>query len=182
MQTHRRDAAHAADSPTSPEHDDFRADEATEAQAAGAEQRIAELEQALLQVRDEQLRERAELDNQRKRLARDVDQARRFANERLLNELLPVIDNLERGIEAAGDVQALREGTELTLRQLLKVVEDHGLIAVDPAGQPFNPEHHQAVGMAESAEHPSNTVISVMQKGYLLNGRLLRPALVMVAS
>ena len=145
-------------------------------------QRIAELEQALLQVRDDQLRERAELDNQRKRLARDVDQARRFANERLLGELLPVIDSLERGLQAAGEAQAFREGVELTLKQLLKVAEDHGLKPVDPAGQGFDPEQHQAVGMVDSAEHPGNTVVQVMQKGYLLNGRLLRPALVMVAS
>jgi molecular chaperone GrpE len=146
-------------------------------------QRIADLEQALLQVRDEQLRERAELDNQRKRLARDLEQARRFANERLLGELLPVLDNLERGIGAAGaEAEQLREGMELTLRQLLKVVEDHGLTSVDPLGQPFDPEQHQAVGMQESGEWPSNTVVAVMQKGYLLNGRLLRPAMVMVAS
>jgi len=147
-----------------------------------AEQKIAELEAALLAVRDEQLRERAELENQRKRLVRDVEQARRFANERLLNELLPVLDNLERGIAAAGtDFDKLREGVELTLKQLLKVVEDHGLTVVDATGQPFNPEQHQAVSMVESAEHPSNTVVQSMQKGYLLHGRLLRPALVVVA-
>ena len=150
--------------------------------AAEPEQRIAELEQALLQVREEQLRERAELDNQRKRLARDVEQARRFANERLLGELLPVIDNLDRGLQAAGDSGALREGVELTLKQLLKVVDDHGLVAVDPTGKPFDPEQQQAVGMVDSAEHGSRTVVQTMQKGYLLNGRLLRPAMVLVAN
>jgi molecular chaperone GrpE len=170
MQTHQNDAAEPADS-LGPDDGDF-----------DPGQRIVELEQALLQVREDQLRERAELDNQRKRLQRDVEQARRFANERLLGELLPVLDNLERGLEAAGEGGSLREGVELTLKQLLKVVEDHGLTVVDPTGQPFNPEQHQAVGMVDSAEHAANTVVRAMQKGYLLNGRLLRPALVMVAS
>lgn len=147
-----------------------------------AEHRIAQLEAALLQVREEQLRERADLDNQRKRLARDVETARKFANERLLNELLPVLDNLERGLEASGtDFERLREGVELTLRQFQKVMEDHGLIPVPGAGHPFNPEHHQAVSVAEGTEHAADTVVNAMQKGYLLNGRLLRPALVVVA-
>lgn len=172
MHTNPRDDANA---------DNARGDEET-GREFDAEQRIAELEQALLQVRDDQLRERAELDNQRKRLNRDVEQARRFANERLLGELLPVIDNLERAIDAAGDASSLREGIELTLKQLQKVIEDHGLLVIDPIGQPFDPEQQQAVSMVESAEHASNTVVRVMQKGYLLNGRLLRPALVMVAS
>lgn len=144
--------------------------------------RIAELEAALLALRDEQLRERADLDNQRKRMARELDQARRFANERLLGELLPVLDNLERGLEAGGsDLNSLREGVELTLRQFQKVVEDHGLVPVPGAGHPFNPDHHQAVSVAEGSEHPADTVVSAMQRGYLLNGRLLRPALVVVA-
>lgn len=147
------------------------------------EQKIAELEAALLQVRDEQLRERAELDNQRKRLARDVDQARKFANERLLEAMLPVLDNLERGLEASGtDYGLLREGVELTLKQFRKVVEDHGLTAVEGQGAAFNPDHHQAVSMTPASDqHPVDTVVSAMQKGYLLNGRLLRPALVVVA-
>jgi molecular chaperone GrpE len=170
MQTHENDAAEPAESP-GPDDADF-----------DPGQRIVELEHALLQVREDQLRERAELDNQRKRLQRDVEQARRFANERLLGELLPVLDNLERGLEAAGEGGSLREGVELTLKQLTKVVEDHGLTVVDPTGQPFNPDQHQAVGMVDSADHASNTVVRSMQKGYLLNGRLLRPALVLVAS
>lgn len=147
---------------------------------AGA--RVAELEAALLAVRDAQLRERAELENQRKRLVRDVEQARKFANERLLNELLPVIDSLERGLEAAGtETGPLRDGMELTLRQLRKVSEDNGLELVDPVGKPFNPEHHQAMSMVPATGQPEDTVVQVMQKGYLLNGRLLRPALVVIA-
>lgn len=136
----------------------------------------------LTQLREDSLRERAELENQRKRMARELDMARRFANERLLSELLPVIDSLEAGLAVPGDTAAhLREGMELTLRQLLKVAGDNGLIAVDPVGQPFNPEHHQAMSMVEAADHAPGNVVQVYQKGWLLNDRLLRPALVVVA-
>ena len=145
----------------------------------------AQLEAAqgeLTRLREDSLRERAELDNQRKRLARDLDMARKFANERLLGDLLPVIDSLEAGLNVPGDTaQHLRDGMELTLRQLLKVATDNGLVAVDPAGQPFNPEHHQAMSMVESPEHAPGHVVQVYQKGWLLNDRLLRPALVVVA-
>ncbi|QDH69990.1 nucleotide exchange factor GrpE [Marilutibacter alkalisoli] len=136
----------------------------------------------LAALREEVLREHAELDNQRKRMARELDTARKFANERLLGELLPVIDSLEAGLKVESDTAAhLREGMELTLKQLLKVAGDNGLMAVDPAGQPFNPDHHQAMSMVESAGHPPGHVVQVYQKGWLLNDRLLRPALVVVA-
>ena len=144
--------------------------------------RAAELEAELARLREEALRERADLDNQRKRLERERDSARRFANERLLADLLPVIDSLEAGLGAAGsDASALREGMELTLRQLLKVTADNGLVPVDPVGQPFNPEHHQAMSMVPSADHAPGHVVQVYQKGWLLNDRLLRPALVVVS-
>jgi molecular chaperone GrpE len=136
----------------------------------------------LKQLREESLRERAELENQRKRMARDIDMARKFANERLLGALLPVIDSLEAGLSVQADTaQHLREGMELTLKQLLKVAGDNGLVAVDPAGLPFDPEHHQAMSMVESATHAPGDVVQVYQKGWLLNDRLLRPALVVVA-
>lgn len=136
----------------------------------------------LTQLREDSLRERAELENQRKRMAREIDMARKFANERLLSELLPVIDSLEAGLAVQGDTAVhLREGMELTLRQLLKVAGDNGLIAVDPVGQPFNPEQHQAMSMVEAAGHAPGNVVQVYQKGWLLNDRLLRPALVVVA-
>ena len=160
--------------------------EAAEQAAADNEQSplAAELEavQAVLtKLREDTLRDRADLENQRKRLERERDMARKFANERLLSDLLPVIDSLEAGLVAAGDVTALRQGIELTLRQLLKVTADNGLVVVDPAGQPFNPEHHQAMSTVDSAEHPPGHVVQVYQKGWLLNDRLLRPALVVVA-
>lgn len=142
---------------------------------------IAALERDLAALREERLRERADLENQRKRLERERDMARKFANERLLGELLPVIDSLEAGLSAAADASALRQGIELTLKQLMKVTGDNGLVAVDPLGQPFNPEHHQAMSTVDSAEHAPGHVVQVYQKGWLLNERLLRPALVVVA-
>ena len=151
-----------------------------------AQARLAiELEEAraeLAALREESLRERADLENQRKRMAREVDTARRFANERLLAELLPVIDSLEAGLGTEGDTAAhLREGMALTLRQLLKVVADNGMTMVDPLGEAFNPDHHQAMSMVESDEHAPGHVVQVYQKGWLLNDRLLRPALVVVS-
>jgi molecular chaperone GrpE len=143
---------------------------------------VNEYETKIGEMRDLLLRERAEIENQRKRLARDVDQARKFANERLLSELLPVCDNLERGLAAdTADAKALREGMDLTLKALLKVAEANGLKAIDPLGQPFNPELHQAMSMVDGAGKAPNTVVAVMQKGYVLNDRLLRPALVAIA-
>lgn len=150
----------------------------TNPQAAELEALRAEV----TQLREESLRERADLDNQRKRLARDIEMARKFANERLLGDLLPVMDSLEAGLSVKGDTaQHLREGMELTLRQLLKVATDNGLVAVDPVGQPFNPEHHQAMSMVDSPDHAPGHVVQVYQKGWLLNDRLLRPALVTVS-
>jgi molecular chaperone GrpE len=145
-------------------------------------QKLAEYENKIGEMRDVLLRERAEIENQRKRLQRDLEQARKFANERLLGDLLPVFDNLEMGLAAdTADAAALRQGMELTLKALLKVGEGNGLKAVSPLGQPFNPEQHQAMTMVEATGAAPNTVVSVMQKGYVLNDRLLRPALVAIA-
>ncbi|MEI2455136.1 MULTISPECIES: nucleotide exchange factor GrpE [Lysobacter] len=149
---------------------------------AGEVPELDALRNELSKLREDSLRERAELDNQRKRVARDIEMARKFANERLLGELLPVIDSLEAGLAAAGeDSGALRQGMELTLRQLLKVAADNGLVAVDPTGQPFNPEHHQAMSLVPAPGVAPNHVVQVYQKGWLLNERLLRPALVVVS-
>lgn len=144
--------------------------------------RVEELEQQLGQVRDEQLRDRAELENQRRRLLREAEQARKFANEKLLGELLPVFDSLEAGLAANGEAGSLREGVELTLRQLTRVAEASGLQVVDPIGQTFDPERHQAMSMVSSDTHAPGAVVQVYQKGYVLNDRLLRPALVVVAA
>lgn len=143
---------------------------------------LAETEAKLVEMRDTVLRERAELENQRKRLQRDLDQARRFANEKLLADLLPVLDNLERGLAVEGaDYDGLRGGVELTQRELARIVEANGLKAVGAIGDAFNPEHHEAMAMVEDANHKPGRIVSVMQKGYVLNERLLRPALVSVS-
>lgn len=142
-------------------------------------QLMAEYEVKLGEMRELVLRERAELDNQRKRLQRDLEQARKFANEKLLGDLLPVIDNLERALAAdRSEAGGLRAGLELTLKELLRVVGQQGLMIVDPLGESFNPERHQAMSMIDSIGQASNTVVAVLQKGYVLNERLLRPALV----
>lgn len=154
----------------------------TASQQALLEEQVQLLQAELEQLRAQSLLERADLDNQRKRLAREVDAARRFANERLLGDLLPVFDSLDAGLAAAGgEPNPLRDGLELTYRQLLKVAADNGLRPVDPAGQPFDPEHHQAISQADGGDVPPGHVAQVFQKGYVLNDRLLRPALVVVA-
>ena len=131
------------------------------------------------------MRTRAELDNLRKRSQRDLEQAHKFALERFSQELLQVWDSLELGHQAAqdeqADVQKLREGTELTLKLLTDVMSKHGVEQIDPTGETFNPEYHQAMSVQERDDVAPNTVVAVVQKGYLLNGRLLRPAMVMVS-
>ena len=145
-------------------------------------QKLAEYENKLGEMRDVLLRERAEIENQRKRLQRDVEQARKFANERLLGDLLPVCDSLERGLAIENaDISTLRSGMDLTLKALLKVAENNGLKPLDPLGQPFNPELHQAMSLVDAPQARPNDVVAVMQKGYVLNDRLLRPALVAIA-
>ena len=144
---------------------------------------LGEAEGKLAEMRETVLRERAELENQRRRLQRDLEQARKFANEKLLADLLPVLDNLERGLTAEGsDPAALRGGVELTMRELNRVTEASGLKAVGEVGESFDPERHQAMAMVDAAAgQPAGRVVMVMQKGYVLNDRLLRPALVSVS-
>ncbi len=132
------------------------------------------------------VRLQAEMDNLRKRTSRDVEQAHRYALDKFVAELLPVIDSLELGINAADEnsgeeAASLREGMELTLKKLQDAVAKFGVEPVNPQGEKFNPELHEAVSMQESAEAESNTVITVVQKGYTLNERLVRPAMVVVA-
>ena len=143
---------------------------------------VERLRGELEQLQAERLLERADLENQRKRLARDVDSARKFANERLLGDLLPVFDSLEAGLAAVGENAQLRAGLELTMKQLQDMAERHGLTVVAPAaGDAFNPDHHQAMSLVDAADVPPGAVAQLFQKGYLLNERLLRPALVLVA-
>ncbi|QMV13652.1 nucleotide exchange factor GrpE [Vibrio spartinae] len=154
--------------------------------------KIAQLEAALLtserKVKEQQdavLRAQAEVENIRRRGEQEVDKARKFALNRFAEELLPVIDNLERAIQAADAenevVKPLLEGVELTHKTFIDTIEKFGLKEINPEGQAFNPDLHQAMSIQESPDHESNTVMFVMQKGYELNGRVVRPAMVMVA-
>ena len=115
----------------------------------------------------------------------EVEKARKFALERFAGELLPVVDNLERAIELTDGeneaVKPLLEGVEMTHKSFLSTIEKFGLSLIDPQGETFNPDLHQAMSMQESADLAPNTVMAVMQKGYQINGRLLRPAMVMVS-
>ena len=164
------------------DHHDIESNPAADEAAMAHHDQLEQLRGELEQVKADALRERADLDNQRKRVARDVEQARRFANEKLLGELLPVFDSLDAGLKAAGeDASPLRDGLEMTYKQLLKVAADNGLVLLDPTGQPFNPEHHQAISQVDANGAAPGSVVQVCQKGYLLNDRLLRPALVVVA-
>ncbi|GHE85722.1 nucleotide exchange factor GrpE [Thalassotalea profundi] len=163
------------------------------ANAIGEDQeKINELELALAAAqstvadqKDSVIRAKAEVDNVRRRAAQDVEKARKFALEKFASELLPVVDNLERAIasvNAEDETQkAIAEGVELTLQSLLSALGKFGINPVDPQDQPFNPELHQAMSMQEVEGVEPNTVIAVMQKGYELNGRLIRPAMVMVS-
>jgi molecular chaperone GrpE len=127
------------------------------------------------------MRALAEVDNVRKRAARDVEQAHKFAVDRFANDLIGVKDSLELGLAADGGIEALKSGTEATLKLLSKAFEKAGLVEIEPRGDVFNPELHEAMVTQPSAEHEPNTVLQVVQKGYQLNGRLLRPARVIVA-
>jgi molecular chaperone GrpE len=151
-------------------------------QGTPIEAELNTMRDALKSAKDEQLRLLAEMDNQRKRMQRDVEAARRYGAERVLTGLLPVVDSLERGLaEGASDPSKLRAGMDLTLRQLHKALADQGLETLDPVGQAFDPEQHQAMSVTETGQFDPGTVAGVMQKGYRLQDRLLRPALVVVA-
>jgi molecular chaperone GrpE len=135
------------------------------------------------QAKSDYLRVLAELDNVRKRSVRDVESAHRYGLEKFATELLGVKDSLELGLASAESASAetLREGVAATLKLLTKAFEKFSIVELDPAGQPFDPEWHEAMAMQESADHPPGNVLAVVQKGYQLNGRLLRPARVVVA-
>ena len=136
-----------------------------------------------LENRDLYLRARADLDNFRKRAQREKEDLLKFSNENILRELLPVIDNLERALQHAAveGETGLLQGVELTLGQFGKVLEKFNVVAIEPLGELFDSARHEAMGQIESAEQPPNTIVQLLQKGYLLNDRLLRPALVLIA-
>lgn len=154
----------------------------TEAQRLEAE--LASLQSQLTEARDAQLRAYAEMENVRKRAQRDVEAAHRFAVERFAADLIEVRDTLELGIAAAGnapEAAGFVEGMQATLRLVDRAFEKAGIVVVDPVGQPFNPEFHEAMVTQPSAEHAPGHVMDVIQKGFTLNGRLLRAARVVIA-
>ena len=145
----------------------------------------AALEQAQ-NAKDDLLRVQAEMQNLRRRTEQDIEKAHKYGQEKLSNELLAVMDNLERAQEAASNsedeaIKAIREGVDLTLKGFADRFTKFNIETVDPLGEPFDPQLHQAMSLQENTESEPNTVIAVMQKGYTLHGRVMRPAMVMVS-
>ena len=151
--------------------------EALMAELAAAQAEAAEL-------KDQMLRIQADAQNVRRRAEADVEKAHKFGQEKFSRELLSVLDNLERALAASPEdeaTKALRDGVDMTLQGFVSTLAKFNVEAIDPQGETFNPEQHQAMAMQENADFPPNTVMAVMQKGYSLHGRLLRPAMVMVS-
>ncbi len=169
--------------PTPPENDQA-ADDGDDA-PADEDATLRELREEAERCREQALRAHAELDNVRKRAERDVANAHKFALERFAGELLGVRDSLEMGLSAAeedgADATKLHEGMELTRRMLAQAMEKFGVEAVNPHGEAFNPDFHEAISTQPTNEVAPNTVVQVVQRGYLLNGRVLRPAMVVVS-
>lgn len=161
------------------------ADEGANAEAGDALAQIASLTEQLEDARNQVLRAQAEAQNARRRAEQDVEKAHKFGQEKIINDLLPVVDNLERAL-AAIDVndeafKAVVEGIELTHKSFVDSLKRHKVEQINPEGEPFDPQLHQAMSMVENADVEPNTVINVFQKGYTLHGRLVRPAMVVVS-
>ncbi|MEQ3762858.1 MAG: nucleotide exchange factor GrpE [Alcanivorax sp.] len=152
--------------------------------AEAADDALAAAQEEVAAVKDQMLRVQAEMQNVRRRAELDVEKAHKFAVEKFANEMVTVVDNLERGLAAAPEeeaTKAIRDGMAMTLDGLINGLARFKVEQVNPEGETFNPELHQAMSMVENPDLAPNTVIAVMQKGYTLNGRLLRPAMVMVS-
>ncbi|WP_440055784.1 nucleotide exchange factor GrpE [Pseudoalteromonas sp. T1lg65] len=156
-----------------------------EEEIAGLYAELESAKQTIESQKDSVVRAAAEVENVRRRAAQDVEKAHKFALEKFSNELLPVLDNLERAIEFSDKenetLKPVLEGIEMTLKSFADALAKFGVEAVNPQGESFNPELHQAMSLQPSNDVSPNTVLAVMQKGYTLNGRLLRPAMVMVS-
>lgn len=175
----------AADMPESPETQTDAAGEDTTAETPEMAKLLEDARNKADEHWNELLRARADLENMRRRHSRDLENAHKHSLDKFVNELLPICDSLELGINAAKDedanVEKVREGMDMTLKLLLNSIGKFGLEPVNPQNEPFDPELHQAVAMQPAEGVEANTVINVMQKGYRFNGRLLRPAMVVVA-
>ncbi|WP_415897069.1 nucleotide exchange factor GrpE [Neptuniibacter sp. QD57_21] len=160
---------------------------AAEETAQDADKLAADLVAAVAEVetlKDQMLRVQADAQNVRRRAEQDVEKAHKFGVEKFANEMLPIVDSLERAIEAFGDdeaVKPMKEGVEMTMNMFLSGLAKFQMEQVNPMGEAFDPALHQAMSMVESPDAKPNTVIAVMQKGYTLHGRLVRPAMVVVA-
>tara|TARA_B110000444_G_C18665254_1_gene512661 strand:+ start:40 stop:627 length:588 start_codon:yes stop_codon:yes gene_type:complete len=147
--------------------------------------KLAEVQVQLEDSKDASLRDQAEMQNILRRSERDVQNAHKYALDKFVSELLPVVDNLERALKTIDsdnkELKVLGEGVELTLKSFQDALERHNVLSVDPKGEVFNPDLHQAMSILEESSAAPNTVIDVFQKGYTLNGRLVRPAMVVVA-
>jgi molecular chaperone GrpE len=161
---------------------DTAANAAPEVPLAGAEAALAEAEAKIAELQESFLRAKAETENVRRRAQEDVTKAHKFAIEGFAEHLLPVIDSLEAAVaHSSDDLQKVREGVELTLRQLTGALEKGRVVALNPVGEKFDPHRHQAISMVPADQEP-NTVVAVLQKGFVIADRVLRPALVTVAA
>jgi molecular chaperone GrpE len=152
-----------------------------EAAPAGLEAALAEAQAKIAELQESFLRAKAETENVRRRAQEDVTKAHKFAIESFAEYLLPVVDSLEAAVaHSSDDLQKVREGVELTLRQLSGALEKGRVVALNPVGEKFDPHRHQAISMVPADQEP-NTVVAVLQKGYVISDRVLRPALVTVA-
>ncbi|MEE9566808.1 MAG: nucleotide exchange factor GrpE [Desulfobacteria bacterium] len=156
------------------------------AEEESVEERLKASEAKAEENRDRLLRVTAEFENYKKRAERDINDFRKFANESLIKEILPIVDNLERALEISdGDDEktsdSMREGVEMTLEGLLNTLKKYGVVPIESLEKPFDPNFHQAVMQEESDKHPDNTVSQELQKGYMMQDRLLRPAMVVVS-
>ena len=146
----------------------------------------SDLQEQLNAANDQLLRSQAEIQNIRRRAERDVESAHKFGLEKFANQLLPVVDNLQRALDAIDtndeSQKAIYEGIDLTLKSFLDVLAQFKIEAIDPSGEPFDADYHQAVSMVPNPDVEPNTVLEVFQKGYKLNGRLMRPAMVVVST
>lgn len=149
------------------------------------ETKLNEADAQITEYKNQALRLQAEMQNLQRRVEKDISNAHRYALEKFVNELLPVADSLEQGLAIqVGDnefARKIHEGLEMTYKLFLKTLEKFSIKQIDPMGQPFNPEQQQAISMQEDPKVPANTVVQVLQKGYVLHDRLVRPALVVVS-
>ncbi|MCZ6470228.1 MAG: nucleotide exchange factor GrpE [Gammaproteobacteria bacterium] len=164
---------------------DAAAESETENGEESVEQQLDRAQSTIKDYWDQIMRLKAEIENNQKRAARDIENAHKFVLRNFAESLLPIVDSMEMGQQVAkaenANLETIVEGAQMTMDMFIQVLEKNGLQQLDPVGEKFDPEQHQAISMIEAEDAESNTVVSVMQKGFLLNDRLVRPAMVVVA-